>query len=76
VYYIFDGKGQTVINGKPYEWSKGDLFVVPPSFWHEHANTSKVPALLFSVHDFPLMKNLGLYREEPFPGEHQVIAAG
>jgi gentisate 1,2-dioxygenase len=75
VYYVFDGKGQSVVNGKRYEWSKGDLFVVPPSFWHEHANSGSEPVVLFSVHDFPLMKNLRLYREEPFPGEHQAIIA-
>jgi gentisate 1,2-dioxygenase len=71
VYYVFEGSGETLINETRYEWSAGDLFVVPPSFWHEHANASGKPAILFSVHDFPLMKNLGLYREEAYPEEHQ-----
>jgi gentisate 1,2-dioxygenase len=73
VYYVFEGQGQSVIDGRVYEWSAGDFFVVPFHFWHEHANTGKEPAILFSLQDFPLMKNIGIYREEALPGGHQAI---
>lgn len=71
VYYVLEGSGQSVIGGRVFDWSAGDFFVVPSYFWHEHANIGKQPAILFSVQDFPLMKNLGLYREEEHPDGHQ-----
>jgi gentisate 1,2-dioxygenase len=73
VYYVFDGKGQSVIDGRVYDWSAGDFFVVPFYFWHEHFNTGKEPAILFSLQDFPLMKNLGIYREEAHEAGTQKI---
>jgi len=73
VYHVFEGKGQSVIGGRVYDWSAGDFFVVPSYFWHEHANVGKEPAILFSVQDFPLMKNLGIYREEKHPEGHQKV---
>lgn len=73
VYYVFDGKGQSVIQGRLYDWSAGDFFVVPSYFWHEHANVGTQPAILFSLQDFPLMKNLGIYREEQYPDSHQRV---
>jgi gentisate 1,2-dioxygenase len=73
VYYVFEGKGQSVIGGRLYDWSEGDFFVVPSFFWHEHANLGKQPAILFSLQDFPLMKNLDIYREEPHPDERQKV---
>lgn len=73
VYYVFEGSGQSVIAGRTYEWSAGDFFVVPSYFWHEHANLSRQPTILFSVQDFPLMKNLGIYREEDHPDAHQKV---
>jgi gentisate 1,2-dioxygenase len=74
VYYVFEGRGQSVVDGRLYEWSEGDFFVVPANFWHEHANSGKAPAILFSLQDFPLMKNLGIWREEAHPDGRQKIA--
>jgi gentisate 1,2-dioxygenase len=73
VYYVFEGEGRSVIDGRVFEWAKGDFFVVPSYFWHEHACTGKEPAILFSLQDFPAMKNLGIYREEAHPDGHQAI---
>ncbi|HXG50597.1 MAG TPA: cupin domain-containing protein [candidate division Zixibacteria bacterium] len=67
VYHVFEGTGYTVINGRRFDWERGDFFVVPPWAWHEHANESKEEAILFSVQDTPVMQALGLYREEPYP---------
>lgn len=64
VYHVFDGEGSTVIDGETYEWAKGDFLVVPPWAWHEHANDGSSPAILFSVHDIPALKALGLYWED------------
>jgi len=69
IYHAFSGSGTTVIDGKAYEWEKGDSFVVPLWHWHEHANrSSKEEAVLFSMHDQPILQAFGLYREEHQPG--------
>ena len=65
IYHAFRGSGTTVINGEPFHWEKGDTFVVPLWNWHEHANRSaKEEAILFSMHDAPILQAFGLYREE------------
>ncbi|MGH7846985.1 MAG: cupin domain-containing protein [Candidatus Binatia bacterium] len=65
MYHVFRGSGTTVIDGQPFHWEKGDSFVVPLWSWHEHANRSQAEeALLFSMHDKPVLDAFGLYREE------------
>lgn len=65
IYHAFSGSGTTIINGEPFHWDKGDSFVVPLWCWHEHANRSSTEeAILFSMHDQPVLKAFGLYREE------------
>jgi gentisate 1,2-dioxygenase len=65
IYHAFQGSGTTTINGEPFNWEKGDTFIVPLWSWHEHANRSdKEEAILFSMHDLPILKAFGLYREE------------
>jgi gentisate 1,2-dioxygenase len=65
IYHAFRGSGTTIINGEPFHWEKGDTFIVPLWSWHEHANRSgKDEAILFSMHDLPILKAFGLYREE------------
>lgn len=65
MYHVFRGSGTTVINGQAFHWEKGDSFVVPLWNWHEHANRSESEeALLFSMHDKPVLDAFGLYREE------------
>ncbi|MGH7824193.1 MAG: cupin domain-containing protein [Candidatus Binatia bacterium] len=65
IYHAFRGSGTTTINGEPFHWEKGDTFIVPLWSWHEHLNRSSTgEALLFSMHDLPILKAFGLYREE------------
>lgn len=66
VYQVFRGQGYSVIDGKRFDWSQGDFFVVPSWAWHEHVNESDQEAILFSIQDTPIMKSLALYREEPY----------
>jgi gentisate 1,2-dioxygenase len=73
VYYVLEGSGRSVIGSHVFDWSAGDFFVVPSYFWHEHANVGTEPAILFSIQDFPLMKNIGIYREEKHPDGHQKV---
>jgi gentisate 1,2-dioxygenase len=76
VYLVFEGQGQSVIDGQRFDWRRGDLFVVPTWAWHEHASADGVEAILFSVHDTPVMQALGLYREQAYPdhGGHQPVS--
>ncbi len=65
IYHVFRGSGTTVINGEPFHWDKGDTFIVPLWSWHEHGNrSSQEEAILFSMHDRPVLTAFGLYREE------------
>lgn len=65
IYHAFRGSGTTMIDGQPFHWEKGDTFIVPLWSWHEHANRSSTEeAILFSMHDKPVLDAFGLYREE------------
>jgi gentisate 1,2-dioxygenase len=65
VYFVFDGRGHSVIDGQRFDWRKGDLFVVPTWAWHEHASDDG-EAVLFSVQDTPIMRALGLHRAQVY----------
>jgi gentisate 1,2-dioxygenase len=77
VYQVFRGRGYSVINGQRFDWNEGDFFVVPSWAWHEHANESSDEVILFSIQDIPVMKDLSLYREEPYEENagHQPITS-
>ena len=65
IYHAYRGSGTTIINGETFEWQKGDTFIVPLWSWHEHLNGSaREEEILFSMHDEPILKAFGLYREE------------
>lgn len=74
VYYVISGAGKTVIDGVEFHWTPGDVFVVPNWAWHEHVNGA-APSHLFSITDEPVMRTLGLFREQPFdgPGKRQAV---
>jgi gentisate 1,2-dioxygenase len=70
VYHVFEGRGETIINGVRLAWEQGDMFVIPAWSWHEHHNASQEQrAVLFSMHDTPTLVALNKYREEAY-GEH------
>lgn len=65
VYQCAKGQGHSVINGQRFDWQERDIFVVPAWMYHEHANGSNSEdACLFAFHDLPVMRSLGIYREE------------
>lgn len=66
VYLAFEGNGETIVDGIRCEWGPGDMFVVPSWSVHEHVNRdADARAILFSVHDTPLLKALDKFRSEP-----------
>ncbi|MDP9895039.1 gentisate 1,2-dioxygenase [Variovorax boronicumulans] len=65
LYQVAKGRGFSVINGQRFDWQERDIFCVPSWMFHEHANMSTTDdACLFCFSDLPVMKSLGLYREE------------
>jgi 1-hydroxy-2-naphthoate dioxygenase len=65
VYFVVRGEGSSIIDGQEINWSQNDCFAVPNWTRHQHRNHSKNgDAILFSVHDTPVLRALGLYREE------------
>lgn len=64
-YYAYRGKGSLWIDGDWHDWEEGDVLVLPPWRWHAHRNRSTHDeALLFAITDEPLVRAMGLYREE------------
>lgn len=67
VYTVAKGEGYSLVDGQRLNWHERDIFVVPSWAAHEHVNSSaSADAVLFSFTDQPVMKALGLYREQPF----------
>lgn len=67
LYHVAKGEGFSIINGKRFDWTEHDIFCVPSWAWHEHGNGSQSDdACLFCLSDLPVMRALGLYREQAF----------
>ena len=67
LYHVAKGSGHSIINGKRFDWKERDIFCVPSWAWHEHVNgSSSEDACLFCLNDLPVMRALGLYREQAF----------
>jgi gentisate 1,2-dioxygenase len=67
IYQVAKGEGYSIIGGKRFDWKKRDIFCVPAWAFHEHGNASETDdACLFCFNDLPVMRALGLYREEAF----------
>ena len=78
LYHVAKGRGHSIINGQRYDWQERDIFCVPSWAWHEHVNGSASDdACLFCLSDLPVMRALGLYREQAFGdnGGHQPLTS-
>ena len=64
IYYVVRGEGRTDVAGERLEWTKGDIFCIPPWTWHRHENPASKDAILYSVDDWPAMAMMGFYRKE------------
>jgi gentisate 1,2-dioxygenase len=63
-YHLVEGAGHSLVGGQRLDWEDKDVFTVPTWTFCEHVNSGDRPAFLFSFSDVPVMKALGLYREE------------
>ena len=64
LYQAFRGAGATVFDGQRFEWTQGDIFVVPPWALHHHENGLGEDAILYSISDEPVWRALNIYRGE------------
>lgn len=70
IWVVYRGAGATVVDGVRYEWSDGDVLVVPSWAAVDHEATE--PADLFLLSDGPVVEAVGLGRVETLP-EHQPV---
>lgn len=62
IFVVFDGRGSTTVGHKEFEWSAGDIFVVPS--WLPVRHSPSEVSNLLEMSDRPILQSLGLYREE------------
>ncbi len=78
VYVVFRGAGSSIIDGQRFDWSRGDMFVVPSWSILEH-EASEVSDL-FAISDRPVLEALHLFRDahldEPQTVERVFVAKG
>jgi gentisate 1,2-dioxygenase len=70
VYVAFQGHGSTVIDGQRFDWGPGDMFVAPS--WSAVEHSADAQADLFVVTDAPVLRALGIYREQVLSGPQTV----
>ncbi|MGH6767791.1 MAG: cupin domain-containing protein [Xanthobacteraceae bacterium] len=62
LYLPLQGSGRSTIDGKTFEWRRGDVFVVP--CWRPVVHEADADAILFSATDEPVQRFCGYLREE------------
>lgn len=72
-YVVIEGEGYTEVNGEKLAWKPNDVIAVPNFLWRRHVNTSDKDAILYSVSDAALMKNIGQYRAQGKDKDGNVI---
>ena len=62
IWVVFRGSGATVIDGRRFRWTMGDMFVAPS--WAAVDHEADGDADLFLLSDGPVLEALGLARAE------------
>jgi gentisate 1,2-dioxygenase len=62
VYSVVEGRGESRVGERTFEWGPRDIFVVPS--WAPVSHVAAEDAVLFSFSDRAAQKALGLWREE------------
>ncbi|MGW3612241.1 cupin domain-containing protein [Micromonospora sp. NPDC005163] len=62
IYVVYRGSGSTVVDGVRLDWSAGDMFVAPS--WAAVEHLAHEGADIFTLGDAPVLRALGLYREQ------------
>ena len=61
---VLEGQGYTEVGGQRFDWEPNDIVVIPNFLWRRHVNTGKNDAVIYTVSDAALMKNIGQYRAQ------------
>jgi gentisate 1,2-dioxygenase len=64
IYHVVSGSGTTVVGDARLDWSERDIFCVPGWAQYSHQVPPGSDATLFSYTDEPVLRTLGLYREQ------------
>ena len=70
IFVVYRGAGNSIVDGVRFDWSPGDVFVAPS--WAAVEHRAERPADLFSIGDAPVLRALGLYREQTLDAPQQV----
>jgi len=70
---VMDGKGKSEIGGQTFDWEPNDIMVVPNFVWRRHINTGTSDAVLYTVTDAALLKNIGQYRAQGKDQDGKVV---
>lgn len=69
-FVVRGGAGHSIIDGTRFDWVAGDMFVVPS--WVAVEHHAHQQADLFTLSDSPVLRALGLYREQSLDTPQQV----
>lgn len=72
IWVAFRGSGATVINGRRFRWSAGDMLVTPS--WAAVDHEADADADLFLFSDAPALEALGLARTQTADHQQDVLA--
>ena len=70
---VLEGTGRTETGGQTFDWGPNDIMVLPNFLWRRHINTGKTDAVLYTVSDSALMKNIGQYRAQGKDADGRVV---
>ena len=70
---VIAGKGKSEIGGQTFGWEENDIMVVPNFLWRRHINTGSGDAVLYTVTDAALLKNIGQYRAQGKDQDGKVV---
>jgi len=62
LFAVMQGRGHSNVDGTEFDWSRGDVFVVPS--WRTHECRATERSHLFKVTDEPFIRRLNWLREE------------
>lgn len=65
--FVLKGKGYTVVDGKRFDWSEGDLILLPikrGGVEHQHFNLDGLPSRWICLRHRSISDNTGHYREQ------------
>ena len=62
VVFVLEGKGYSIVQGKRYDWEKGDALYMPTMNWHSHVNEGSDRVIYLGITNKRLLNFLGLDR--------------